>query len=112
MSDNPQFLLILPRLGDVLMRFDGFSYTVALLPDGLDLSSLSTSPHVVGTFLVEPDSVGEVLNGRALSTYLDHRVPVLIHARRERDLRPILRRATTFAARGYRIEVLAGEMPR
>lgn len=109
MSDRPDCLLLLPHLSDALMRFAGFPHSLALLPHTMTLGNLTTSPHVIGTFLIEPDSIGEVLNGAALPAYLAQRAPVLIHARRTRDLRPILRRSVSFAARGYRIELLTRE---
>jgi hypothetical protein len=56
--------------------------------------------------LVEPDATLEVLNGIVLPVYFDARMPVLISARRARDLRLLLRRADAFSRRGYCVEVL------
>ena len=99
MSDLPDYLVLVPDLQRVLDPWPGFPHRMVLLPAGVTLDLLRTVPSTIGTFLVEPGSIGEVLNGAALPAYLAANKPILVHARRARDLRPLLRRASSFKAR-------------
>lgn len=107
MSALPDYIAIVPNSADIPVSWPGFPHTIALLPDGHALNDLLATPRVWGTFLIEPASTDEALNGAALPGYLKARTPVLIYARRPRDLRPILRQADAMRRRGYRIEVLS-----
>jgi hypothetical protein len=107
MNDYPDYGLIVFNPTDLPVSWSGFPHRVALLPDGHTFAELQAKPQQWATFLVEPDSINEVLSGNALPAYLERRVPVLIHARRARDLRPILRRAEALARRGYTVAALA-----
>ena len=110
MSELPDYITIVPNPSDVLSLYrHEFPHTLALLPEFLTLAELigpKGRSHAIGMFLVEPHSIGEVLNGAALPAYISARVPVLLHAERAKDLRPILRRFESFAARGYRVELV------
>ncbi len=105
MSDLPDYALLHPVT--VAARFPDYPHNLALLPDGLTLAEMSAVGRVTAAFLVDRDCGFDTLNGRALTAYLDQRIPVKIHAQRARDLRPFLRRVETLAARGYRVEVFS-----
>lgn len=104
MSDRPDYMASFPA--DMPQSWPGFQHGLALVPAGRTLDELRATPRLWATFLIEPDSADEVLNGQALPAYLAVGVPVLMHARRARDLRPFLRRAEALARRGYRVEAL------
>jgi hypothetical protein len=99
--------MVLCRGGDVPPRIDGFSHRLALLPAGVAIGNLGGAEcRQSGVFLIEPDCAHEALSDPAFDAYLRAKVPVLLYARRARDLRPMLRRAEAFRARGYAAEVL------
>lgn len=104
MSDFPDCLLLTRELGDIIAGWPRFPHRLALMPDGRRATSLGR--ETIATFLIEAECTAEVLNGLALPEYLNRRIPVLMHAVRARDLRPILKRSDRFRARGYTIEVL------
>ena len=106
MSDFPDLVAIMPDPTRVPVRWRGFPHSIVLLPDGQTLDALRATPRAWATFLIEPDCAGEALNGLALPEYLKARVPILMHARRARDLRPIMRRSDSFRQRGYVLAVL------
>ncbi len=107
MSDFPDYIALVPDPANMPAIWPGFPHRLALLPDGRTLDELRAAPCLWGIFLMEPGSMGDVLNGTALPGYLKARAPVVIHARRARDLRPFLRRADALARRGYTMEVLS-----
>ena len=84
----------------------GFPHRIALLPGETTLEMVLAERGFIATFLVEPDCSDEALNSRALTEYLDRRIAVLVYARRACDLRPFLRRAERFQARGYSVVAL------
>lgn len=104
MSDLPDFVAI--SYPPCLPRWPGFPHRLALLPAGHTFDELLATPRSWATFLIEPDSAGEVLNGAALNAYLGACVPIVLQARRARDLRPFLRRVEAFRRRGYEAEML------
>ena len=88
--------------------FPGFPHLAVLLPRGIALGDLGgPSARAVGVFLIDPDAAYSALNDRALDGYLREKVPVLFCASRVRDLRPFLRRADRFKARGFSVELVA-----
>ena len=99
MSGWPDYAMICPA-GHV-PAFAGFPFRLFLLPAGMTVTTALAAPGLAGAFLIEPGSIGEVMNGTALPAYLAEGVPIFLHARRVRDLRPLLRRAPQFQARGY-----------
>ncbi len=100
----PDYLVLAPD-GALPPGIDGFPHRIVLLPSGTDAAKLSAVHHS-GAFLIEPECAREALNDNALDLYIQKRMAVWFYARRARDLRPILRRAEAFRARGYALEVL------
>ncbi len=108
MSNYPEYMFLAPNGADLPLRFPGFPYRLALVPNEYSLAVLRASPRCWAMFLIEPSCAAEVLNGVALGEYLTGGVPVVLHARRARDLRPFLRRAGAFKRRGYSAQVMEG----
>ena len=108
MSQYPEYMLVAPNGVDLPLRFPGFPYRLALVPNEYSIAVLRVSPRCWAMFLIEPDCAAEVLYGSALGDYLARGVPVVLHARRARDLRPFLRRAEAFKRRGFSVEVMNG----
>lgn len=81
----------------------GFPHRLILRPIGPATTRYCQS----AAFLLEPGCASEALNDPALDGYLKAGIPVLVYARRTRDLRPVLRRGESFLGRGYVVEVLA-----
>jgi hypothetical protein len=102
----PDYIL-LARDGNIPPRFPDFPHAVALLPSGIGVDQLGTeAARSCCCFLVDPDCAHVALNDPALSAYLVERLPVIVSAQRRRDLKPFLRRADAFRARGYSVEVM------
>lgn len=102
----PDYALLCPHR--VPKQFDGFPARMALLPNGMTLAGFEAhKPPMAAAFLIERDCGNEVLNDPALDRYLQLGFPVLLHARRGRDMRPIMRRTPSFLKRGYTVEVLS-----
>jgi len=107
MSDLPDYIALAATSDDILAHFAEYQHRLLLVPPGMTVRDVLGRPNCMAVFLVDAGCTGEVLDGAALPAYLNERAPVLVLARRARDLRPILRRADGFARRGYRVEVLA-----
>ena len=104
MSD-PDCLLFIPA-ERMPPRIDGFPHRLLLLPGGTTVANLGAPDrHASAIWLLEPDCAREALNDPAFNSYLQHKVAVLVYARRGRDLRPFLKRADAFRRRGYAAEV-------
>lgn len=92
----------------VPLRYDGFPHGLALLPAGMMLADIGAPSHrTAAVYLVDPDCAGRALNDAAIDAYVRAKTPVLVFAARGRDLRPFLRRAPQFRARGYTVEAIA-----
>ncbi len=83
-------------------NIDGFSHSLILRP----IDPATARQGQSAGFMIEPDCGRDALNDPALDGYLKASMPVLIFARRARDLRPFLRRADSFRDRGYAVEVV------
>lgn len=81
-----------------------FPHRLALLPGSVTLENLGL---LQAAFLIDPDCGIDTLNGSAFATQLAAQAAITLHAAKARDLRPFLRRKAAFAARGYRLEMLA-----
>lgn len=91
----------------VIPRYADHPRAVAILPIGVGIDDVGgPGQRIAGIFLVDPDCAGQALNDTALDAYLRARTPILIFAARARDLRPFLRRAEAFRARGMTIETM------
>lgn len=102
----PDCLLFIPA-DRMPPQIDGFPHRLALLPVGTTIANLGgPDRHASAIFLVEPDCARDALNDPAFDGYLQHKVAVLVYARRAGDLRPFLKRADAFRRGGYAGEVV------
>jgi hypothetical protein len=106
-NEFPIMILDLARTLDFTV-WDEFTHSLALLPKGVTLEAIRNKWHFIGLFWVEPDCGFDVLNSAAFGIYLNRRHPIVVHARRPKDLRPFFRRADRFKGRGYEVTVLNG----
>jgi hypothetical protein len=95
----PDYIVI--SRNETHVRFDGFQHRLVLRP----ISDAGRSGQS-GAFLIEPGCAPVTLNDPALDAYLKAKIPVLLFARKARDLRPFLRRSESFVQRGFRIEAM------
>ena len=103
MTDPAYICLAKPQIPP---RFRDYPHRLALLPGGMTLEKLGSAPHVCGCFLIDTGCGSATLNEPALAGYLTARVPILLHAQRPKDLRPFLKRAAVFRARGFELVLL------
>jgi hypothetical protein len=102
----PDTILITYDAGFLPKVFPGFPHRLLLLPNGKTIDEFGRAGTATAAFLIEPDCANEVLNDPALNHYINTKTPVLACARRARDLRPLLRRASALKRRQYSVEVL------
>src|SRR5262249_35052526 len=89
------------------LRSRGFPFALALLPHGVDATALGAAGQVFVMWTIDDDCAPLMLNDRKLQQYIQLGFPVVVHARRACDLRPILQRREFFHRSGYRLEVLS-----